>query len=159
MGLVVPLVSIYELYDPVRQVPFYVGQTADSIERRLENHVKECCGSKRTWDVKERWIREIIFDLKVQPEIRVIELVSCAGENHGWQIRQDQEMLWIILRLMDDCPLTNVSFQGSEKWGVEREKLTRMSRENLVMWAKATPRSDTAGWILERWRVKYSRAG
>ena len=57
----------YALVDPVTRLPHYVGQTADLLGRRLEQHVK-----KRQETKKGLWIRDLIR-AEQWPEIVLLE--------------------------------------------------------------------------------------
>ena len=75
--------TIYALIDPDRGCPRYVGQTADTLQNRLQDHLRPN-RSKRS-----EWIQALLADGKI-PLIRELAIVA-GSRKHAYEA----ESLWI----------------------------------------------------------------
>lgn len=138
---------IYELFDPIHKVIFYIGRSKQP-PNRFEAHLGDGIRfpqRKRDWRLKDRWINDLQENHQTNPEMRVIEQIPDSEAPHL------REMFWVLDRLAEGCPLTNISFIGTDHWGVSAKTAKHLARQNLLLWANKEQRCSLTLWILNRW--------
>jgi GIY-YIG catalytic domain/NUMOD3 motif len=88
---------IYGLYDPQSGELRYVGQTVQSLNKRLTQHV---CKARSDSDHRACWIRSVGY-----PEIRAIQELPIADLNAA-------EQYWIAFTQETGCRLVNATAGG-----------------------------------------------
>lgn len=141
---------VYDLFDPINKVVFYVGQTGN-IKLRFDTHIglgERFHSGKRDWRLKDRWIAYLLEDCHVEPEIRQLEQGVEASEIDR------REAFWMVYRLAEGCPLGNNSYISTIEWGLTAKRAKKLARTNSVGWALSGPDCDVQRWILQRWGGK-----
>jgi len=97
-------VTIYALIDPRSGETHYIGQTAQALELRLQNHINEAL-STYSKTAKGEWIRDLCRN-RLEPEIRELEVCTVAEA----KIIERATVLEYVER---GAPLTNQAWADS----------------------------------------------
>lgn len=90
--------QVYSLVDPRDNRVYYVGQTANGLQFRLQDHLRRC---HRDRTKKAAWLRELRA-VGLEPEIETLEISS--GSRAQAYVR---ESVWIRKLRGENHPLTN----------------------------------------------------
>jgi len=88
-------IAIYALIDPIRNVPFYIGQSCDPFRREIEHTM----GNNFAPEAKDEYIARLV-KLGHFPYMEIIE--RCSPADAHWRERH-----WINWYSIVGCPLTN----------------------------------------------------
>lgn len=133
---------IYELYDPINKVYFYVGQTNNLNRRYFLQHLRPSAEDQQT--LKGFWVNWIL-EAGAYPSVVKLEHVPDPKDVLA------REAYWIVKRLNDGYPLANASYSTCHYFGLEHMKGKLQARVNLVRWALNAPQNSFTRIVLARW--------
>lgn len=133
---------IYDLFDPINHVVFYVGQTENPPARYFDGHLR--FHRRDAGKLRQHWIAHLLA-AGAYPQIRRLEEVT-------WKFEiSTRESYWIVYRLAEGCPLANAQFNCCLQWGLTSDQARLIARRNLVDHARNFPAFTLAELVLRRW--------
>lgn len=107
--------TIYALIDPKSGKPQYIGCTANSLEKRLKEHLKS---SKKPKFPVHKWIKQLRKDNLIK-DLKIISIEKVSEKS--WESR---ESFWIN-KMRKKFGLFNITFGGKGTTGLIHSKKTR----------------------------------
>lgn len=119
--------KIYILIDPATNEVRYVGQTKQSLPKRLKDHLFEPCNNK-----KNTWIKGLKSS-ELQPQIELID--TCYSQEECDSL----EIFWIAYFKYIGCRLTNMTIGGRD---YEKNLRSKESRRKATRARKGYKHSE-----------------